>query len=203
MTRDEAGFTLVELLMAIVVLAVITVPLAGMLISGLRNTTTTSSRMELSHDAQITSTYFGRDVATVGIRDYESAAGAGGVAFKPSIQENAAFDAGGYACGTASTPVARLRLLSDHWDSSGAEPVMTVHVVGYYLEGTELHRIKCAGTVTDIVVAHNVVAGSLAVDCGGPCGTAAVPQQVTMTFTVSKPGADPYPISLNGQRRQT
>ncbi|HVK26257.1 MAG TPA: prepilin-type N-terminal cleavage/methylation domain-containing protein [Actinokineospora sp.] len=201
--RDEAGFTLVELLMAIVILSVITIPLTSLIISGMRNTTTSSSRMELSHDAQISSTYFGHDVATVGIRDYAAAQGAGGVGFKASIQLDAAYNAGGYTCGTATTPVARLRLLSDRWDNTGASPTMSVDVVAYYLAGTELHRIKCAGSVTDIVVAHYVTPGSLAVNCGGACDTAAVPQQVTLSFTVTKPNATTYSISLNGQRRQT
>ncbi|WP_436494771.1 PulJ/GspJ family protein [Actinokineospora sp. HUAS TT18] len=203
MNRDEAGFTLVELLMAVVILSVITAPVAAMIISGFRNTTDSSNRMELSHDAQISATYFGHDVAGVGMRDYAAAAGAGGVGFKPSIQLDAAYNAGGYVCGTAATPPAKIRLLSDRWDNTGATPTMSVDVVAYYLSGTELHRIKCAGGVTDIVVAHYVDPASLTVACGGTCTTAAVPQQVTLSFTVAKPGADPYPISLNGQRRQT
>jgi prepilin-type N-terminal cleavage/methylation domain-containing protein len=206
--RDDAGFTLVELLIAIVVLGVISAPLANLVISGLQHTRTASTRLELSHDAQISTTYFGQDVASVGVRDYLAAPGVGGLPFKQSVQLDAAFNAGGAVCGTGATPAAKIRLLSDDWDNSGATATSTVDVVAYYLvpAGTtgELHRLKCAaGAVSDIVVAHHVDPASLAVACGGPCDTAAVPQRVTLSFTATMPDATPYPISLNGQRRQT
>jgi prepilin-type N-terminal cleavage/methylation domain-containing protein len=205
--RDDAGFTLVELLMAIVILGVISVPLAGLIIAGLRQSATAEARLQLSHDSQISATYFGQDVATVGIRDYAAAHGLTGVAFKPSIQLDAAFDAGGHVCGTAATPTAKIRLLSEHWDNSAPTPTSGVDVVAYYLVPmgavSELHRIKCAGTTADIIVAHYVDPSTLTVDCGGACDTAAVPQRVTLRFTVTTPKADPYEISLNGQRRQT
>ncbi|SDI21676.1 prepilin-type N-terminal cleavage/methylation domain-containing protein [Actinokineospora alba] len=206
--RDDAGFTLVELLMAIVILGVISVPLAGLIIAGLRQSASASARLQLSHDSQISATYFGQDVSTVGIRDYAAAHGLTGVAFKPSIQLDAAFDAGGHVCGTAATPTAKIRLLSERWDNSAAAPASSVDVVAYYLVPvgpvSELHRIKCSGgTVADVIVAHYVDPATLAVDCGGACDTAAVPQRVTMSFTVATANADPYVISLNGQRRQT
>lgn len=78
--RDDAGFTLVELLMAIVILGVISAPLAGLIIAGLRQSASASARLQLSHDSQISATYFGQDVSTVGIRDYDAAHGLTGVA---------------------------------------------------------------------------------------------------------------------------
>ena len=51
--RRDAGFTLVELLITIVILGIITVPLSGVLIGFFRNADATSDRMALSHDAQI------------------------------------------------------------------------------------------------------------------------------------------------------
>ena len=207
----DAGFTLIELLVAIVILGVITVPLANALIGTLLNTDRTSDRLALSHDSQISAAYFAQDVASVGMRDYAAAPGAGGsLPFKPSIQLAAAYDAGGKTCGDPTTPVAAVRFLSDFWDNSVTPPTMGTAVVAYYLTTTgtvrELHRLRCAGSATpvsDVVVAHYVEPAGPNVNCAGPCDTADVPQQVTMSFSVTKPSVGLYPITLNGQRRQT
>jgi prepilin-type N-terminal cleavage/methylation domain-containing protein len=205
--RREAGFTLVELLVAIVILGIIAVPVANALIGALKNTGATADRLELSHDAQITGAYFAKDVASVGVRDYTATAdAAGNLPFKPSIQLNAAYDAGGSPCGTAATPRALVRFLSDNWDNSGAAAVVTTDVVAYYLTSTELHRIKCVRSATpqsDVVVAHNVDPATPAISCSSTCDAAAVPQHVTLSLTVAKPPSDPYPVTVNGQRRQT
>src|SRR5690349_3603139 len=116
---NDDGFTLVELLVAIVILAVITMPLAGAVIGVLRNQDATRDRLEVSHDGQLSASYFAQDVATVGLRDYTATPDAtGNLAFKPSVQLGAAYNAGGVTCGNASTPVAVVRLLSDDWNSS-------------------------------------------------------------------------------------
>src|SRR6266498_3092358 len=105
--NSEDGFTLVELLVAIVIMAVITVPLANAVMGVLHNQAETSDRMALSHDAQISASYFARDVASVGLRDYTTDPDAGGsLPFTASIQVSAAYNAGGKTCGTATTPAA-------------------------------------------------------------------------------------------------
>ncbi|HZX04957.1 prepilin-type N-terminal cleavage/methylation domain-containing protein [Kribbella sp.] len=207
-TRTDAGFTLVELLVAVAILAVITVPLANVVIGAFHNTTDTSDRLELSHDAQISSSYFARDVAGVGLRDW-AAVNANAVPFKQSVQLNASYDAGGYTCGSSTTSTAVLRLLSDAWQGvPQADP--TTDVVAYYLlpagAVSELHRIKCIGPATtpasDVVLAHNVKPGSLTVTCSSTCESTAVPATISLTFQVTKGSAGDYPITLNGQRRQ-
>src|SRR4051794_31995731 len=115
----EGGFTLVELLIAIVIMGIITVPLANAVIGVLHNQSGTSDRMALSHDAQLSAGYFARDVASVGMRDYTKDPDAGGdLPFKASIQLSAAYNAGGKTCGTATTPASVVRFLSDDWDDS-------------------------------------------------------------------------------------
>jgi prepilin-type N-terminal cleavage/methylation domain-containing protein len=210
--RTDAGFTLVELLVTVVILAVITVPLSNVVISALRNTDTTSNRLALSHDAQIATTYFARDVSTVGTRDYSAApAGNTTVPFKPSVQLNASYDAGGKTCGTAATPTAALRLLSDAWDHTTTPPSSQVDVVAYYLKAngsvSELRRIKCVGPNTvpesDVVLAHYVDPATVSVTCSSTCEAADVPDEITLSFTVTKPSVEPYAITLTGQRRQS
>jgi len=194
--KRDAGFTLVELLVTIAIIGVIAVPLGNVVIGFLRNHQATSDRLALSHDAQISAAYFAADVAGVGVRDYSTSP----PGFLSSIQENAAYNAGGKVCGTAVTPQAKVRFLSDAWDSAGT--VSTV-VVAYYLEGTELHRLKCAGaSVTDATIAHNVNAATLTVTCSSACTSTTVPSTVTLAFSVTTPSSDPYQITLIGQRRQ-
>jgi len=208
--RDERGFTLVELLVTVAILGVITVPLSDVVISGLRNTGTTSDRMDVSHDAQISSSYFARDVASVGLRDWASINGQS-VPFKQSVQLDASYNSGGYTCGTAATtPVAAIRLLSDSWDPAVSMANSATDVVAYYLTApvdglSELRRLKCSdGTkVSDIPLAHNVKPGSVTVTCSSECQSADVPEEITVRFTATKPSVGDYPITLDGQRRQS
>jgi prepilin-type N-terminal cleavage/methylation domain-containing protein len=60
--RSEDGFTLPELLIAIVILAIIVGPMAMAFAVTFRTETDTGNRLSLSGDAQIASAYFGTDV---------------------------------------------------------------------------------------------------------------------------------------------
>jgi len=226
--RRDDGFTLIELLIAVAIVGVISVALANVVINFFQNTGTTSDRLTLSHDAQISAAYFGQDVAGVGMRDQTAPVDANGnVPFLASIQLNAAYNAGGDTCGTSATPTAAIRFLSDDWDDSADPAVLQTDIVAYYLVPTgtdssgtaigELHRIKCiasASPSSDLVVAHYVNTATVtaaSVTCYDsastpapmPCDTATVPTQVNFAFSVTKPSVGAYPIKLTGQRRQT
>lgn len=204
--RRDAGFTLIELLIVVVIVAVVAVPLGDALVLYFRNTDATSAQMALSTDVQIGAAYVARDVAGVGMRDLTSTGAGGTVPFKSSIQLNAAFDAGGQVCGTSATPTAQVRLLADDWDTSTTPATRGTRVVAYYLDGSDLHRLLCAGgATTDIVVTHDVDPSTFGVTCDGSptaCPGTPPPQTVTLAFSVTLPGADPYPITLTGHRRQ-
>ena len=203
--RSDAGFTLIELLVAIVILGVVAAPIANAVIVSIRNTDATSARLAVSHDAQQSSAFFAQDVAAVGLRDYSGQVANGQVPYSPSIQLGAAHDSGGQVCGTAATPVSLVRLLSDDWDTSTPAATRRTAIVAYYLTGSELHRLRCldSATMSDSVVAHNVDPGTPALTCSSACTDKAVPLWVKFTFTAVARNADPYPITLFGQRRQT
>ncbi|EOD65671.1 prepilin-type N-terminal cleavage/methylation domain-containing protein [Amycolatopsis vancoresmycina] len=204
--RSDAGFTLIELLIVVVILGVVAAPIANVVIVSIRNTDATSARLAVSHDAQQSAAFFAQDVAATGLRDYSGLVASGAVPFSPSVQLNAAYNAGGQVCGTAATPVSLVRLLSDDWDTSPPSATRRTAIVAYYLAGTELHRLRCVGSaapVSDAVVAHNVDPATPAVTCASACTDAAVPLWVKLTFTAVTRNADPYPITLFGQRRQT
>jgi prepilin-type N-terminal cleavage/methylation domain-containing protein len=206
----DSGFTLIELLITVAILAVIAVPVGNLIISMVRNERATSDRVALSHAAQISAAYFAHDVASVGVRDYTAATTNGNLPFKTSIQLNAAYNAGGVVCGTAATPPAIVRFLSDEWNTSTPTPTVSTAVVAYYVQDTELRRLECGPSPRpEAVLAHHVDPTTLALSCSSTCtatdasGHAILPQQVRLSFAVTKPSVGAYQINLNGQRRQT
>jgi prepilin-type N-terminal cleavage/methylation domain-containing protein len=210
--QDDAGFTLIELLVSVGIIGIITVPLANSVIGVIRNTDDTSSRLAMSHDAQISAAYFAQDVAAVGTRDATVAY----LPFKTSIQVDplgVAYNVGP-TCGTTATPPAIVRLLADDYDITTSPATQQTNVVAYYVTvlGAErqLRRMKCLGPsatpVSDIAVAHNLGTDpSVGCETAGTkllCTNTTPPQQVTMGFTLSKSGQT-YPVTLVGQRRQS
>jgi prepilin-type N-terminal cleavage/methylation domain-containing protein len=200
--RDDRGVTLIELLVVIAILGVIVAPLTAAFIMFLRNTNQAQDRLEVSHDAQIAGAYFSQDVASIGRHDW----GTAGYPLQQSVELNALATVGNTACGTASTPIAVIRL---SWDNPGALPSDTTLIrVSYVLEGHELHRIKCvdsATVVSDIVIAHNIVGTIAPPNCSSSCLGATPPQTISITLTIQVNGSTDQPlvITLTGQRRQT
>lgn len=216
--RDEAGFTLVELLMSVVILGIIAVPLAGVFLGYLKNAGATSARMSESHDAQMAAAYFAQDVEALGVRDYSDTA-----TFEhpllQSVEAGAPASGGAYPCGPAGTPDAVVRLAWDDWAGApvgGAAPTRVR--VAYVVEnGTELHRLVCRGSavvVSDVVVAHDLVTPFATVTCTDGTGAAvactgagaAVPGTVALRLTIhdqQSAAGSTYSVTLTGQRRQS
>jgi len=218
-SRDDSGFTLVELLISIVILGIIAGPLAGVVLSYLKNTGATSARMSESHDAQMAAAYFAQDVQALGVRDYSDAATFDHPLLQ-SVEAGVAATGGAYPCGPAGTPNAVVRLAWDDWAGvpvgSGGAPTRVR--VAYIVEnGTELHRVVCRGSaavVSDVVVARDLVipfatvactdGGGAAAACTG--GGTAVPGTVSLALTIHDPqsaSGTSYSVTLTGQRRQS
>lgn len=213
--RDDAGFTLIELLLVVVITGVVAVPFGGVVLSILRNTDDTTSRLSESHDVQIASAYFARDVSAVGVRDWSDSAGSYPLLQSVELDPTAA--GGRYPCGAASLPSAVVRLAWDDYTTlpdagTGASGVTSVMRVAYIVRTVngeqQLHRVACAGSATptsDVVLAHNVV--SVAAACNVACtGSGSnVPRTVSLTVTVhgARSTASNLVTTLTGDRRQT
>jgi prepilin-type N-terminal cleavage/methylation domain-containing protein len=197
----EGGFTLVELLVAIVIIGVITVPLSDVLVSYLHNTDATMARLLESHDVQIASAYWAQDVASIGTRS-----AAPPYPLTQSVETGAPYtypdpapgdpatgvtwNSGQYPCGTALTPGTPRAVVRLAWDDfSGFGPANVVRVAYVVAETAagqhELHRLRCEGPaatpliftlVSDVVLAHDLDASTPpAVECLGTSGSDCAP----------------------------
>jgi prepilin-type N-terminal cleavage/methylation domain-containing protein len=205
--RDERGVTLVEVLVAIVVIGIIVVPLGNALLTYLRHTDEVNRRLSESHDAQIAAAYWAQDVQSVGTRDWS----AHPFPLVASIEQNAPVGGGLYPCGLVGTPNAVVRFAwDDPANASGTPSVVRVAYVVMTSGGErQLRRITCVGNATPtstLVLAHNVDPSfTPTVTCSTACGSApAVPQSVTMTLRIRDPAnATAFTVTLTGQRRQS
>jgi prepilin-type N-terminal cleavage/methylation domain-containing protein len=199
--RDDRGVTLPEVLIAITILAIIIVPLADALIAFVRNTDDTTRRMNESHDIQLASAYFARDIQNLGVRDWRSS--------PPTLALLQSIGNTSYPCGTGTSVIS---LAYDDPNSVSGTPVdIRVNYVVRDVNGEhQLRRLLCRGSSTvqfDIVVVHNLSSTTApTVDCGGFCfgSGPAVPQRVKLTLDIRDP-ANPTAtqVVLAGQRGQS
>jgi prepilin-type N-terminal cleavage/methylation domain-containing protein len=216
LAREDSGFTLVELILTIFILGIVVAPLTAVVILQLKHTDTTSARMSESHDAQLATSYFAQDVQAMGRHADDSTTAE--PAFVQSIDTGDAPAGGPAPCGptdTAATVVVRIA-----WDDY-ADPEVASRTetrVSYVVEGTELHRVLCAGSAApvDIVVAHNLDLADdpsdpdpAVVECpetpSGSCAGLTAPMLLSLRLIIQDPdsGSDPLEVTLTGQRRQT
>ncbi|GAA1770904.1 type II secretion system protein [Luedemannella helvata] len=203
--RDDRGFTLTELLVAIVILGIIIVPLTNGLLAFFKHTDETTGRLSESHDIQIAAAYFAQDVASVGVRDWSAT----GFPLLASVEVNVAA-ASGRACGVAGTPAALIRLAwDDPTDASGDPRTVRAAYLVQTVDGeTRLRRITCVGAstvpVSDSVLVHNLDSASVCFSAACTTAVPAVPRQINLNLTIkNRATSAPVTVTLVGQRRQT
>lgn len=204
--QDDAGFTLIELIMAIVIMGIITVPLGNFVLSYLDNYNQTESRLAGSHDIQIAAAYFSDDVANVGLRNATS---------PYPLQQSVWTAPSGTYCGSGLGGTTLLLLKWDDWTvaSGGGNNTGTdnVHSVAYVVMSGTLHRVYCASGATataNTTVVHNLVypdAGNpTPVTCSTTCTAATPPTTINLKLSIKAPDDTSITYqTLSGQRRQS
>jgi hypothetical protein len=206
----DAGFTINELLIVIVLIGLIVGPMTAVMIGIFRYTDTTTNRLAENSDAELAAAYFVQDVQSIGVRNWFDPPT---YPHKQSVELDVRANAGLYPCGTGTERA----LFRFAWENPLGEFAPTEPRVAYVLRDVgaerELHRIACdgAGKVTaDIVLARHVDdTTNPVVSCRGPAGTTIdcesvpLPITVTLTLTLRSPSSGSvYPVTLIGQRRQ-
>lgn len=201
--RDDAGFTLVELIATVIIMSVIGAGIVGVVISYLRFTVDTQSRLTESQDVQFAAAYWQRDVASIGVRTYDSGSKTFPLAQSVDISPACTLPSG--------TSVVTLAWSTfDSLDSTAVGPTVTVSYVARP-DGSafELVRVRCTGATIDstTAVAHSLNAVPTRT-CDIACnGTGAnVPAVVELNLSVLDPegnGTTAYTATLTGERRQT
>ncbi|WP_182380184.1 type II secretion system protein [Nocardioides sp. WS12] len=203
--RDDAGFTLIELLITVIIMGAIAAGVAGVLISYLKFSVDTQSRMTESLDVQFAASYWQRDVASIGVRTYDS----GSKSF-PLAQSVDVTPACTMPTGTRVVTLAWSEYDPLVLDSTVVGPTVTVSYVAKP-DGTafDLVRVRCTGSTIDssIEVAHSLNAvptRACDISCTGTGSN--VPAIVELSLSILDPdgnGGAAYSATLTGERRQT
>ena len=140
MTRleNDDGFTLVELLLATVIVATLIGSIGAALLVGLKTTDSIGTEFNNSHDSQLLSAWLQPDIASSG-------------------PPNGVIDSTGVDSGCSTTPAGTTNLVRFRWTDQGTG---TTYNAAYRSSGTQLIRYYCTpagGAITKtIVVVHNL-----------------------------------------------
>ncbi len=219
--RREDGFTLIELVITVAIVGIIVTALGGVMISYLKVSNSTQSRLNESTDQQLTSAYWQQDVSSLGLRSFDAAATGNQIQTQESARAGAAPSGIPSGCTGAvggGTVVAGFvwndypigAAASAAWDANVNGVLYVAKAVGLQWE---LSRTRCStsGSTVTNVIAHRLTGAPTAacLNAAGAStsctGTAPLPAAVTLTMTVSDKSAATstgYTTTLTAQRRQ-
>ena len=145
MRRQDEGFTLVELLMAITILGIITPVMVSAIVLGLKTTAATTSQLNASHSRQELAAFFTTDVQS-----------AVTIADESSTDTTTCMSSG-------ETLVGRLSWTDIDYTGASTARVVTYATVTVGID-KQLVRHACTGSaMSTVTVVHNIVSGNL--DC--------------------------------------
>lgn len=184
----EAGLTLVELLVSVVILGFLGTALATALFVGIRTTTQNQTSLDQSNSEQILANYLVKDVA---------AACSPSIAGGPTCTRNPNPSiTAGTACGTA------VEFAMDILTSATGTSADTT--VGYALQSNQLRRVSCpfggSSATSSVVIARTITSITPSAPTTGPCANQF---KVDVTAAGSTTGVTfgPYPYVLCAHRR--
>jgi prepilin-type N-terminal cleavage/methylation domain-containing protein len=185
---NDDGFTLIELVVTILILAIIMGPLLASVVGGLISTQQSAQRTANSADQQVLASFFENDVQSATTVSVPAAGAAG--------------------CSATGTPVLQLNWVDPGDTGTGT----TTNTIVYALNGPELDRVSCTSTggakTTSVVGAVSGTPVAMCTTAGttAACGAAASkPDSVDMSVTAagdtSGANLDTYIIQLSAARR--
>jgi type II secretory pathway pseudopilin PulG len=185
-TRDEGGFTLVELLIVIVIESLIVGALGSAFILVTNNSSQVKESLARSGDARIAAAYI--------VSDARNSSGP-----ETSLADTA-------SCPDPSPPVSGTptAVVRFNWNTTTSVGATTPNIVNYVLVSNALLRRQCRnGTlVTDRAVANNVT--SVTVACAPTANCSGTPTTITATITETPElaGGPSFQYSLTGAFRK-
>jgi prepilin-type N-terminal cleavage/methylation domain-containing protein len=187
--RDDAGLTLIEVVITLLILSIIMGPIAAVTIIGLKTWTSSAATLSVSHDRQLLETYFGRDAAsataaTLGKTGTCYTAGASAITMtsKGQRQQDGSW-ASSYEADYAVVQVGTLPALVRYLCTNGGTPVTL----------TVAHSLKTTGTA--------VTATCTPAPSNGICPLGTVASPVTLSVTVTDAAGVTYTLAAE-QRAQ-
>lgn len=184
--HDEAGFTLVELLIVIVIEALIVGGLGSAFTLVMNNSTSVKDSLDRTEDARIAASYI--------ISDARNSSGP-----ETSLSDTT-------SCPDPSPPVSGTpsAVVRFNWNSTSSAGATTPNIVNYVLVSNVLLRRQCRGgtLVSDTAVAAEVT--SVAVACSPTADCSGTPTKITASITETQDsnGGPAFQYSLTGAFRK-
>lgn len=215
--RDDAGFTLIELVVTISIVGVILVAVTGVVIQYLKTETATAARFTESNTVQLAAAYWERDASSAGLRSSTYDAGTHSFPLTPSVDYPYTGSLSGAGCTIPGTGI--VAFTWGQYDSASSDtptPVTVTYSAQSSGVGANLRynlvRSRCRKNgatwtrTSSSVITQNLVSLPT-VTCSSTCNGAMPPKTVSMVLTSSDPNNDDggahYSATLTGERRQT
>jgi hypothetical protein len=201
--ETEAGVTLIELLISVMILSLITGAIVSAFITAIDSTGPTTQRVRESDVAQTIAAFLQRDAQSAG--GSNPATGSGDSTLGVSIAPGA--DDGG--C-TYSAPGEALELRLKWNDQEGIDPethalLKITHVANYYFNhsAAQLTRVECVNNGTPTTATLGGYISDVQPSCdSSPCPTFPNTVSLTLTTTNAPPDAPtPYTYTVTGSLR--
>lgn len=212
----DAGFTLIELVVAVAIVGIMMVSLTGVVIEYLKTNVATETRFTESHDVQFASAYWQRDVASIGVRSttYDNSLSVHTFPLLQSVNVPP-----GCALPTRLTGPTDVNVVTLAWteydvvDPDHPSKVTVTYVAHPSGARFQLVRVRCTGggpastaTIADNLAAPPAIAcpGAIPSDCTG--SGSGVPTVMTIALVSNDPSnhaATDYTATLSGERRQS
>jgi prepilin-type N-terminal cleavage/methylation domain-containing protein len=203
--RNESGFTLIEVIITVAIMAIITVPMANFLLQYFSTYADTQTRLSDSHDTQIAAAYFSQDVANTGLRD---------AAFNPT--QSVWTPTSGYPATYCGKGIGTTVVLMswDDWTVAGGTGANAPDSVAYIATAGTLVRVSCAGgtaVTTRTTMVHNLAypdsGNATPITCpttASACSAATPPASIKLQLSIKGPKDTSISrVTLVGQRRQS